>query len=157
MALDREALTLALLDRLKAALPEIKFTSRRPIGWDQVPEQPALILVKENEQAASTKGQPTVWSLTFSAVIYTQNSEDPDEAPETAQNEILKAVEAALERTKGEKALADAMFMDAGDDPRTTLGGRCSHAWINGTVEADGGGLGKQGVMLIPIEILATG
>ena len=156
MALDREALTLALFNRLVAALPALKFSSRRPIGWEEVPEQPALILVKDSEGAVSVKGQPTVWALAFSAVIYTQNSDDPTESPETQQNALLNAVEAALERTKGETALAGAAFMDTPDDPRTTLGGLCSHCWINGTVESDGGSMGRQGVLIIPIEILAT-
>lgn len=156
MALDREALTVALFERLKAALPMLKFSDRRAMGWDQVPDQPALILVKENEQATSVKGQPTVWVLSFSAVVYMQNSEDPTVSPETQQNQILQAVEAALERTKGEQALANAAFMDTPDDPRTTLGGLCSHAWINGTVDSDGGAMGRQGLLMIPIEILAT-
>lgn len=156
MALDQEALTTALFNRLVAALPGLKFTSRRPMGWEEVPEQPALILVKASAGAVSMKGQPTVWTLAFTAVIYTQNTDEPTESPETQQNAMLKSIEAALERTKGETALANAAFMDTPDDPRTTLGGLCSHASISGTVESDGGAMGRQGVLIVPIEILAT-
>jgi hypothetical protein len=156
MALDREAIAVALFTRLQAALPQLKFSARRPIAWDQCPDQPALLLVKGPETGAAAQGMPTKWTLTYDAVIYTRRDEDPSVAHDTAQNQIILAVEQALERTAAEAAALGPHYVNDGQDPYTTLGGLCSFCRIAGTVETDGGGLGAQCVTIIPIEIQAT-
>lgn len=156
MALDREALASALFSRLQAALPSLQFSARRPIAWDQCPAQPALLLVKGPETAEAMRGMPTKWTLAYDAVIYTQRDEDPATAHDTAQNQIILAVEQALERTPAEAAALGAHYINDGQDPYTTLGGLCHFCRISGTVETDGGGLGAQCVTIIPIEIQAT-
>lgn len=156
MALDREAIAVALFTRLQGAVSGLAFSARRPIAWDQCPNQPALLLVKAHESADAVRGMPTKWTLNYDAVIYTKRDEDPSVAHDTAQNQIILAVEQALERTPAEDAALGAHYINDGQDPYTTLGGLCSLCRIAGTVETDGGGLGNQCVTIIPIEIQAT-
>lgn len=156
MALDREALIAALFSRLKERIPEVAFWSRRFTGWENLPEKPAGVLEKVTEQAESMKGLPTKWTITLDLSIFYELSDDPEEAQDLQPNIWLQRVEAALERTASETNLAEARFSDDAFDPRTTLGGMCAHCWINGTVDTDSGALGRVGLIIVPIEILAT-
>lgn len=156
MALDQEHLIATLYARLQEKLPDVEFWTRRFTGWEDLPVQPAAVLEKVDASAASEKGMPTRWTVTLDLSIFYKLSEDRDVPADLEANVWLQKVEAALERTPQEQALANSVFMDMPDDPRTTLGGLCSHCWINGTVDTDSGALGGQGVLVIPIEILAT-
>lgn len=151
MAVDREAIAVALFDRLKAAT-RLTNAERRFRSWDDVPResQPWLGVVQRSQSPEQRRGLPPKWRLEFTAYLYCR-TEDRAATPSTQLNLLLQAIEAGLELQPGE---------DAGFDPQnvfgTTLGGLCSHAWISGTIETDEGALDNQAVAIIPIEVLTA-
>lgn len=151
MAVDREAIAKALFDRLRNAGGVVQ-AERRFRSWDEVPreEQPWIGLVQRTHTPEQRRGLPPKWTLDFTLYLYCRNDE-PGGSSAPLQNQLLQAIEEALELQPGE---------DPGLDPAniygTTLGGLCSHAWISGTIETDEGALDAQAVAVVPIQVLTA-
>jgi hypothetical protein len=157
MALNREAIFVALNTRLAAVAGFAAPCSRLWASYaDTPPEmQPALFLAAGDEQASGDRRQPTAWTLRPKLVLYTRNDADPMAAPSTLQNQLITAIEAALELTPGE-AMGGGIFASDGDAPHTTLGGLVSSCRIFGTMVKDEGLFQTQGIVEIPLEIITT-
>ena len=151
MAVDREAIAVALFERLKNATGIVN-ASRRVKSWDQMAAEsmPFLAVQQASQEVEQRRGLPPKVRLLFTAYLYT-NEPDENTPPSVQINRLIRAIEQSLELQPGESA---------GPDPansfNTTLGGLCSHAWIAGTIQTDEGALGDNGVALIPIEVLAV-
>jgi len=118
-------------------------TSRRLKHWDQVAAQPALFLRGITEEAQYPQGQGALQLLSIGAEIwiYTNAGQNPDAVPETALNNLIDAIQAAV----------------APDDPtqqRFTLGGLVFWCRIAGRIEKEPGDAAGQAVAMIPVEIL---
>lgn len=111
--------------------------------WVDVPaaEQPAFFQVQRRETATQRRDLPTKWGGSVDWIVYV-NSKDKDVAPATTLNEIIDALEAAL---------------NPGEVIKTqTLGGLVHHCWIEGDIETDEGTLGEQAWAAIPIRFLSS-
>lgn len=152
MALDREAIFAALFARLQT-VPGVVTFSRRLRDWNDVPpeEQPALFLTTMDETQQNEQGRPPKHLLRAKAWVYCRSS-DTSVPPSTKLNQIVSAIETALERQSNE---ATALF-SGGLGWSTTLGGLVLHAWITGPVVTDEGTFGDQAVAVVPIEMLAV-
>jgi hypothetical protein len=157
VALNREAIFSALQDRLANVDGIITPCSRKWASYDDTPPelQPALFLATGNEEAQGDRRQPTRWVLSPRLIVYTRHDADPDAVPSEVQHKILEAVEAALEVSAAEAAQAGP-FVNAGQDPHTTLGGLVASCRIFGRVVKDEGLFQQQGIMEIPLEIITT-
>lgn len=137
----REAVFSALWERLQV-IQGIATFSRKLRHWSEVPssEQPALFLACGNQGLQQERNFPAVLTLKATLHLYVHGGEDPAAAPSVRLNELLDAIEAAIETPA--------------DEPAQTLGGLVQHAWIAGEIETDEGVLGDQAVAIVPIEIL---
>lgn len=124
-----------------SGIPGIQTASRRLKTWEEVPpaEQPALFMTKGDEDSS----QPAAGSVNrserdYEIYIYVH---EPDKAITAARqiNDILDALDAALEAPDGE---------------RQTLGGLVYHCWQDGKISIDEGALGEQGGAMFTIKIL---
>lgn len=158
MSLNREALFDALFQRL-TNLGGFVYTSRIFATYDDIDasQQPALIMTKGSETVENKRGFPPKWTLNGTIYIYCRNDQDTHISPSVQLNQLITLVEGAFERTPTESAITNAPYLDSPSDFLTTLNGRCSHAWITGTIQTDEGMLGQQAVALVPFEIVATG
>lgn len=142
MALDREAVLGAIGTRLAALTPAtLKTVTRRVLDWTQLPAQPAVVIVGE-EQVAQTETAGLRIEWLFRVTLYVFAKADPGQtaAPDESINVALKAVEAAFEQPEG--------FVD-------TLSGICVRCAVTGTVSVgvaseDGG----QYVAEVPLEVI---
>jgi len=160
MAAQREAIFAALFARLQARVTGVKVFSRKLTSFDDVAaaDQPAVFLVKGNEDPTPKQGFLPLWKLHADIVVFCRNDASPDAPPSVQLNDLLTDIEAALERQPSEGPIADAPFPNTpgGSSFGTSLGGLCSHCWIAGTVEVGEGAIGDQAIAIIPIEILTT-
>ncbi|MCL1908967.1 MAG: DUF4872 domain-containing protein [Holophagaceae bacterium] len=134
--MNREAIFNALAMRLEA-VPGIRNFSRKLLHWSDVESdrQPALYMASANQAVTiDGYGLPPRLELPVRLYLYNQN-QDP-----ALQNNLLDAIERALEPDEGEVVL--------------TLGGLVSHCWIEGEIETDEGLLGDQAVVIVPVSIL---
>lgn len=159
MAVDREALFVALFDRL-SSLDGFVYASRIFRSWDDTPaaEMPTLYLTKSDETSRySVQGLPTLWRFEAHATLYIGN--DALEPASTRINAIITAVEAALERKPMDGPLPGYGFPanPNGGTFGTTLGGLCYACQISGTVQVFEGIISNDAVVMIPIEMLTTG
>lgn len=142
MAVDREAIYVALAAKL-SAIEGVKKLHRRYLDFEQVPEQPCILLVGGEQVANAQRGLPTIWTINATVVVYAKASSDPNAPPGSVLNPLLTAIEEALEPLPGMEA--------------NTLGGACVNAVIAGTVEVyEGAAKEVQLVALVPVEITAT-
>ena len=157
MSLNREAIMVALAARL-SSIPGVVTFARRFKPWNEVGAalQPAVFLVGGNEHAKADRMRPTIWTLKPTLYLYCRNDSDPSASGSTALNQILQAIEGALERTAGEVSTPNGPFQDPSDSPHTTLGGLVDSVLISGEIETDEGLLQNQCVAIVPIEIIAT-
>lgn len=157
MAAQRETIFAALFARLQANVTGIVTFSRKTTGFDDVPAsmQPALFLVKGSETPVQQQGFPLLWKLDATVIVFCRNDADPDAAPSIQLNEILTAIETALERQPAEGPNPAGRFPNSpgGSIFGTTLGGLCSHCWISSAIEVGEGAIGEQAIAIIPIEI----
>lgn len=157
--LDREALFVALFDRLKTITdPAVRLFSRKLLDFDAAcaAEQPAIYLVKGPEEISKPeRSQPPAWKLLGEIHVYCRNDGDPNAAPSTQLNQLLTAIEGALQRQPDEGFKPGQPYAQS-NDWWTTLDGLCSHCWISGPVLVGEGGIADQAVAVVPIEILAT-
>lgn len=161
MALDREALFVALFARLQTSVGSIvKSYSRRWASWDDAPPtmQPALLLLKGPEKVERpVRGGPLLWRLTAHILVYAKDDGTGEAVPDTLLNQILTAIEAALEVQPDEATAVGAQYLARRDVPPagTTLGGLCETCQMTGTVETYAGTQGHDGMIDLEVEILA--
>jgi hypothetical protein len=127
-----------------SAIPNLVTTSRRLQHWSDVPaaSQPALFQSQKKELQVPKKGFPAKVTLQCDIYLYVNTGNDLSVTPATTINPLMDAIEAAL-----------------APNPATgvqTLGGTVSHCWIEGEIMSDEGVLGPQGVLIIPVFILAN-
>ncbi|NTV01932.1 MAG: hypothetical protein HGB04_03990 [Chlorobiaceae bacterium] len=144
MIADREQIHLALFNKVKG-LVGAKTVSRRLKGWTDVPksEQPAVFVVKGNEQVMRQTGLPAHYALDFAIWIYVKH-----ESQSVIPSSILDGFYAQVETM-----LASPAGLQEG---KQTLGGLVHDCRVEGTIETDEGWLGDQAVAKIPIKILTT-
>ena len=117
------------------------FSARRVKLWDEVSGQPAFCQAEHDEQIEQITGLPPKLTLNASWLIYQNAGVDPAVVPASLNNQILDAVQAAFPNPSGDQV--------------QTLGGLCAKAWINGRIFKDPGDLDGQGLIIVPIQILA--
>lgn len=155
MACDREAIMAALFERI-ASSHAWATSSRRLRIWQDVPasEQPAVFVTAGSQSTQySDRGNPPISLLRATVYVYSRH-DDPTQTPETQMNDLISAVEAALEKQPTEQA---GPLGAPGGGWSTTLGGLVVYARVDGDVETDEGALGDQAVAIIPVVMLATG
>ncbi|MGA9598920.1 MAG: hypothetical protein WBS22_01420 [Methylocystis sp.] len=150
MNVAREAVMtalVALLAGVSFALPvngQAGFVSvsRRLKLWSDVPksQRPALFVAEHREQQSyQNEALPAKTTHAVDLFVYIDAS-DKNTIPAIALNTILDALEAALKPANG---------------ARQTLGGLVSHCRIEGAVLKDPGDLDGDGLLWVPIKILA--
>lgn len=157
--LDREALFVALFTRLQTITsPTVRLFSRALVDFDAAcaADQPALYLVKGPEQIVQpNRSMPPAWKLHAEIQLFCRNDADPNAAPSTQLNELLTAVEGALQRQPSEGFVNGQPYAQS-NEWWTTLNGICSHVWITDGVIVGEGGAAGQAVAIVPIEILVS-
>lgn len=142
MTITREQVSSALFTLLGAAYA---FTAkgRRLRDPEDVPgtHRPALYLIEhDNAYHRPAPNLPPVRTLTFWAIVLTDDGGNQNVIPATAQNAILDAFDAALAPSPGEEF--------------QTLGGLAYACLIDGAVERDAGNVNGKGVMAVPIHVI---
>jgi hypothetical protein len=161
MALNREAIFAALFQRIEG-VSAFKFTSRVFQSWDDTPPSasPAVFMVKGPERSnVRIQGAPPLLELTATVVIYAQNGIDPETPASTILNDVLDALDVALERTPIEGPAPGAMFpanAGGGGQWGTTLGGLVYGCQIEGSTEVFEGVISGWAQAIVPIQILVT-
>lgn len=123
-----------------------QFASRRLKLWADVPAQPAFCQAEYTEAISQASNQPYKRRLPAWWFIYHSAGKDDDAIPAQTNNAIMDAVEAALAPLPTDPGFPD---------PRNTLGGLVYHCFIDGKVLKDPGDLDGQGLIVVPITILA--
>lgn len=116
--------------------------SRRLKLWPDVAksQRPALFIAEHREQQAyQNEALPPKTTLSVDLFVYIDSS-DPNTVPAIALNVVLDAIETALKPANG---------------ARQTLGGLVSHCRIDGAVLKDPGDLDGDGLLWVPLKILA--
>lgn len=139
MALNREAIMNALLDRIRASLPELRTCTRRDTDWDSI-HKPGAILSTEIQE----RDDLGRW-LIQARINVLVNTIPNDQSPETKLNLYVDQIDDALEAQVGESPAGGF---------RTTLGGLCASARIAGRIELRQG-VGGVGEAIVPVEIIA--
>ena len=116
-------------------------TGRRLMLWTQVKAQPALFL-RHTRDAFPPRptGMPAKVTMECELWIYSQLGKDKATAPDIGLNDLLDQVERALLPPPTQRA--------------QTLGGLCTHAWIEGTIDLYPGDLDGQAIAVVPVHIL---
>jgi hypothetical protein len=143
-SIKREQIDNALFQRLNSFLPSsVKTVSRRLKMWSEVPpsEQPAIFMIKRDENITRTRGLPAKVTARFDIVIYANNGGDQSVAPAGLINPVIDAVQDALE--PDQTGVQDLGFA-----------GSVSHCHISGSIQTDEGVLGDQAIVIIPVEVL---
>jgi hypothetical protein len=136
---SREDVISALFAKLKAAAT-FKTTGRRLVLWSLVNEQPALFLRHVNDDyPPRSTGMPPRITIECEAWIYVKDP-DPDAEPEIDLNNVLDAIEAAIQPPPAYE--------------NQTLGGLVQHCWIEGRVEIHPGDMDGQCIAVVPIRML---
>lgn len=139
----REQISVAFFNLVSSAA-NFAATSRRFVHWDQVndTQMPFLTMLKTGEiRARRSEALPTL-TINCHVFVYTSAGLDPNDAPDTAMNELLDAIDAAVE---------PALSSNTG---KQTLGGLVSHCYPLGAVFIDTGDIDGKGVAAIPFQIL---
>jgi hypothetical protein len=153
MALNREAIWDALAERLEM-VAGIKKVVRRDKDFASV-EQPAILLLDEDEQPEEVDGLPPARKLNGSIVLYCRTS-DIDPSPTTQLNLLLTAIEVVLEWSPSDVDRPGAPFPGRGHQEHfTNLGGLVTGFEI-GPVKKYEGTRSGQAAALIPIAMTAV-
>jgi hypothetical protein len=136
----REQVAVGLFTLL-GSIPGIKSSSRRPALWDDATAKPALYMGNPAETYVYQNGTatPPIVILDFDVFLYIDTGMDPNSTPDTAINNLLDAIEAAITPPVGQAQ---------------TLGGVVNHAWIEGSVHRVPGYLNGQGMVLFTVKTL---
>lgn len=166
MAVNREAIFAALFARLAGlADPALaggllfRYATRIYEGWDETApsQKPALQLRKGPETPTPRRGLPSLWTLSAGVIVYA-TADDAREVPASTQlNQLLTAIEGALERKPTDGPIAGAIFPNNPDLVfGTTLGGLCYSCQIVPSVEVFEAGIDQDLLAIVPLEILTT-
>jgi hypothetical protein len=143
---DREVISVALFDLLanNAGIQELFVTTSRAAKmFTEVDAslQPALYLMKVGEQTVQNEAYGlTKYILEYRILAYARADATPETIYETLLNQMLDAVDAAMQSTPpGENQ---------------TLGGVVTNAWIEGATDVDTGVLQQQCALVIPIKVI---
>lgn len=137
--ITRESYYAALFAKL-VTIPGIVTSGRRMKLIDEMSqsELPALFMVIDKQETTTVRGLPSRHVLSASVFVYAA-APDHHTPAGPVLNGLIDAVDAAL----------------APDfEGFQTLGGTCSHCWIDGTTEVFDMGLGEKAVAIIPVQIL---
>lgn len=142
MSIKREPIHAALFALLQT-VPGLKTCSRRLKHFDDVSpaDCPALFMVQKSQGTRTQTRMPTVWELDVELILYVQTDGGHHSTPATALNEVLDAIESALEPTNL-------------IDPRQTLGGLVYDCKISGAIDTDEGTMGEMAGAIIPIRLV---
>jgi hypothetical protein len=161
MAVNRELIFSTLFTRLQTQLAgTVVDFSRRWTSWDdKAPaQQPALLLLKGKEVAKRmARGAPLVWTLHADIWVYAQDDGTGVAVPSIQINQILTAIEGALEIQPNEPTVS-MQFVARRDAPpaSTSLGGLVDSCQIGEEIEVMEGTQGHVCVVRIPLEIMAA-
>jgi hypothetical protein len=151
MSIDREAIYSALF-ALSAGVTwgsnETFVTrTRRLVLFSDVPgnQQPWFGQAEHAETISQRTALPYKHVLGASWVVYHRAADEPGAIPATTNNQIIQALEKALEPT-----VYDPGFVEQ----RNTLQGLVHHCFIDGAVIRDPGDIDMQGLIVVPIKIL---
>lgn len=164
MALARETIYAALQSRLTAGFAAASVTlntgpSRAFRDVDQVnPAMQPAVFVTQNQETPeylpNGRGLPPKWLLRPVVTIYARTDQESGNAPSTALNPILDAVEKSLEWQPGDGGGGPS---GQGGGGACTLGGLCSDCRII-SVAYDEGLLDEaQGIVVVHLAIRASG
>ncbi len=145
MATPIESTWAALLERLRAKLPDVRTISRQPAEW--TPEQlPAVELWDNGNEAPIGEESPLFygWRVSGEVVIHVRASLDldRDRSPFSDLNEVLGAVREALASSPDDLPRSGAYWTD--------LGGLVENFAL-GTVEKGGGAITGAVTARIPV------
>lgn len=145
--MSRESIFEALATRLATTTGAVTVTRRVKL-WSEYnpPEKPAIcIATSDNDYQRESEAAPAVITLNAKLFVYVYDKNDTsDSVPSTAMNTILDAIDTALRW--------DNLAMG-----NCTLGGICSHCWIDGKTLVDPGDIDGDGVAIINVKILIPG
>jgi hypothetical protein len=116
---------------------------RRLRPWSQVTEQPAMFVRDVDEEYPPRPHGLARATLEAEIWIYSNAGKDPNGIPTASLDPLVDAVEASLEPVWPYQT--------------QTLGGLCTHAWIEGRLMKDPGDLDQQAKAVIPVRILVGG
>jgi len=141
MTPSRETIIQALFS-LALTAATFNTSGRRLLLWSKVSSFPALFVQSTGTHYPPREARtlPTKRTIMAELWVYTDVGKDPNANPEQGLNDIIDAVEAALQ--PGINAIAQ------------TLGGIVSHAWIEGEIEQFPGVLDGIAKAIIPVKIL---
>lgn len=151
MAVDRAAAYAALAARLQAEVRPLLASDVRRKLPDQIDavQQPALAVIAESETPANDGPLPALWTLNAVVVIYARCDGYDTSTAEGALADIVRSVEAALERQPDEAMLSWGQQVQAW----STLGGTVLYARPSG-IHYTAGQTEDQGVALVSIEMV---
>ena len=137
----REEIITALLD-LALTASSFNTSGRRVQLWSKVASFPALFVQSTGTHypPREVRGLPPLRTILAELWVYTDVGKNPNANPEAALNDIIDAIETALAPSMAEGV--------------QTLGGRVSHAWIEGEIEQYPGVLDGIAKAIIPVKIL---
>lgn len=141
MTPSRETIIQALFS-LALTAATFNTSGRRLLLWSKVASFPALFVQSTGTHypPREPRGIPPKRTISAELWVYTDAGKDPNANPEQALNDIIDAVEAALQPGINSNA--------------QTLGGIVSHAWIEGEIEQFPGVLDGIAKAIIPVKIL---
>lgn len=144
MSLDREAVMVALFDKLKAGITGLTTPiSRRLRPWEdmQGSEMPAMYVSQGNQIGDNSAGLPLKVIMGAKVRIYTFES-DPEKVPSTQINGFINQITNVLDigRVQG----------------RQRLGTLVENVWLDGNIDTDEGLLFDTSVAILTIKILTT-
>jgi len=144
-AMDATAHTITLSNPMDVTAAGATFqagfltTGRRVPYWKEANNQPALFL-RHIADEDDFQGNLSVTTVEAEWWIYSRAGEDPDFPPDTALNNLVRAVR-------------DAMAPDDSMQWRFTIGGRCHWCRIEGRQEYDDGTLDAQSKARLTVKI----
>ena len=140
--MSREAVMSALFNLVSGATGVVT-ASRRVKLWSDVPAdlRPALYMREPRESYQHDGIAPPVRTLLVDLLVYIAAGDDPNTAPASTLNNILDAIDTALQ--------PDALI-----DNRQTLGGLVYNCRIDGEIMKDAGDIDGDGIAIIPIKII---
>lgn len=141
MSAPREAVSTALFGLLVAAYPW-RSSSRRLKLWVDVPldQRPALYQTEFLPEVYSWTGQPTPKRTLGARLFIYIDAKDPVVVGATEFNNILDALDGALNPPTGQL--------------KQTLGGLCDNCRIKGVSTKEPGDLDGDGVLIVEVELI---
>ena len=152
MAVNREAAYVALAARLQSGVRSLLAgdVRRRLPGTfadlDAV-SQPALCVIATDQPIITDGPAPGIVTLHATIVVFARADADPGSSAETALNNIVTAIETALEKQPGETPYQQTSHW-------TTLGGVVCFARPMGAAELQSGQTEAQGIATMSVEMV---